>query len=157
MGSVEDQHLILRQPLFGKLFLGAIGLVGAGLSVAAILSDAISHKLTASFSAEACAFLAASILLASYYSTTEVHATSDRLWLRRFGLDVWSVPLRFAGTTEGKGVDWRFIFVFDLRTKERVGKFNWYMFGLAEAQAFGSFIDSAREAQGVSFGPTSFQ
>jgi hypothetical protein len=86
-----------------------------------------------------------------HFSTTEVHATFSRLWLRRYGFTWWSIAMHKAGTTEGKGVDWRFVFVFDLTTGKQVGKFNWCMFGRRDTVRLSEFVDRAREAHGVVF------
>ncbi len=58
-----------------------------------------------------------------------------------------------AGSTKGTGSDWRFIFIFSLKTGKRVGKFNWYMFDRSDLAEFATFVDAAREAHGVEFPP----
>ncbi len=151
MNEANNEHLVLRQPLTGKVLLGALGALGGSLAFAALISSLLDKTLTPVSALEFMGLLSASAVLASYYSTTEVHATPARFWLRRYGFTCWSIAMCDAGTTEGKGVDWRFIFVFDLKTGRKVGRFNWFMFDRRDTVAFSAFVDKAREAQGVVF------
>ena len=84
-----------------------------------------------------------------YYGTMKVHATDTRLWQRRFWRTEWSIPMAYAGTTEGAGQDWRLIFVFDLRSGEDVGAINWRVLDPEQRAALAHFVDQARAAQGM--------
>ena len=84
-----------------------------------------------------------------YYGTMEVHATDTRLWQRRFWRTEWSIPMAYAGMTEGAGQDWRLIFIFDLRSGKDVGAINWRVLDPEQRTALADFVDQARQAQGV--------
>src|SRR5689334_4270311 len=110
----EEQHLVLRPGISVRLALGLVGACGLALSIAGFALAPLS--MDSIFSA---GLGAASVGLGLFYATTEVHASSSRFWLKRFGVVVWSVPMNRAGTVEGKGADWRLIHVFDLSSQKR--------------------------------------
>lgn len=150
-----DEHLVIRQPLVAKIVLGVIAAPGVGLAIAAVITGLLDKTLTVIDAAQYVGLLVASAALGLHFSTTEVHATSSRLWLRRYGFTWWSIAMQEAGTTGGEGDNWRFVFVFDVKTGRRVGKINWYMFDRRDILRFSAFVDTARQARGVALSPAS--
>ena len=127
--------------------LGAVGVV-AGLLA---LFDAVKHGDLSWPLVAPVVLLTGSLAFGLYYATMEVHASSERIWLRRFGMTMWSVPVPRAGTVEGKGEDWRLIFVRDLEKGRRVGSINWWVLDHRELARFSRFVDDVRIARGVPF------
>lgn len=146
VGPGEAQHLVLRPILSVKLLLGFFGVCGLAVSIAALVSAPLSLD-----SAFAFALGLASIAFGLFYATTEIHATSSRFWLRRYGLTVWSIPMSRAGTTEGTDADWRLIYVIDLISQKQVGAINWWILDAKERVRLAEFVDRSREELGVTF------
>lgn len=152
MGNIRDidvavggQHLVLRPIPSVRWLLGVFGAGGLVLCVLALMQAPVSDWL----------FLIigglGSTAFGLFYATTQLHATPSRLWLRRYGLTVWSVPMSRAGTVEGVDGDWRLIFVFDLESGKRVGAINWWVLHEKERVELAAFVDKARQALGVAF------
>lgn len=149
--SVSHDHHVLRPIWAVRIFIGLLAAAGAALSAAG-LWDGLSAAGTSLLDLLASAgLLVASVAAGLFYATTEVHATTERLWLRRYGFTWWSVEAGRAGTSAGTGADWALIFVFDLTTRQRVGTINWWVMTHAETKTFFDFFDKARTDRGVVF------
>jgi hypothetical protein len=141
--SVGGQHLVLRPVPSVQWLLGFFGACGLALSIFGLVQTPVSDWLFPTILG------LGSTAVGLFYATTQVHATPSRLWLRRYGLEVWSVPMSRAGTVEGVDGDWRLIFVFDLESGKRVGAINWWVLNEKERVELAKFVDQARQALGV--------
>lgn len=141
--ATGGQHLVLRPVHFVRWLMGVFGAGGLALTIVALAQTPVSEWLFPIILG------LGSIAFGLFYATTQVHATSSRLWLRRYGLTVWSVPMSRAGTVEGVDGDWRLIFVFDLESGKRVGSINWWVLNEKERVELAAFVDRARQALGM--------
>ncbi|MFN4091814.1 MAG: hypothetical protein ACK4FG_02825 [Brevundimonas sp.] len=143
----SGSQLILRPTLFVRALMGVLGACGLASSLFVAVSD-WPPAFTISWLSAAVLGMG-SMAFGLYYGTMEVHATDTRLWQRRFWRTAWSIPMAYAGTTEGTGQDWNLIFIFDLRSGKDVGAINWWVLDPEQRAALAHFVDQAREAQGV--------
>lgn len=140
----KEHHLVLRPGISVRLLLGLVGACGFALSVAGLALVPLSTD-----SIYPIGLGVASACLGLFYATTEVHASPSRLWMKRFGVVIWSVPMSRAGCVEGKGADWRLIYVFDLSTQKRLGAINWWVLNPDERVRLAEFVDRSRQELGV--------
>ncbi len=143
----SDSYLVLRPTLFLRSLTGVLGACGFAISLFAAATD-WPPVFTISWLSVAVLGMG-SMAFGLYYGTMEVHATDARLWQRRFWRTEWSIPMAYAGTTEGAGQDWRLVFIFDLRSGKDVGAFNWRVLDPEQRTALAHFVDQARAAQGM--------
>jgi len=143
----SGSHLVLRPTLFVRALMGVLGACGFASSLFVAVSD-WPPAFTISWLSLA-ALGMGSMAFGLYYGTMEVHATYTRLWQRRYWRTAWSIPMAYAGTTEGTGQDWALICIFDLRSGKDVGAINWWVLDPEQRADLAHFIDKTREAQGV--------
>jgi hypothetical protein len=114
-----------------------------GWAIAAVILEVSKVRADPVEILSALAIFVASGFLATFWSTTEVHATWDRIWLKRFGFTQWSIAMDSINMVEGAGDNWRFIYVFDRETGKRVGRFNWWVV----SGSFHNLLELVDEAQ----------